>query len=152
MHDNCNPKRRKWNQIVDERAEFQWSKKFSPLEPQDPLGTFYDGCLTMLTQRTFREFEYSTRESPRVSAKISEVAMRPQNVFASFASGIIGEDSPYIKMKSYKGLDGAFASFRFLIPVVIAGGFKAYKMCISYKEKRLKILKQQKSYEVIDQR
>lgn len=87
-----------------------------------------------------------------ILAKISEVATHSQNVFASFAGGIIGEDSPYSKMKSYKGLDGAFASFRFrfLIPVVIAGSFKAYEMYISYKEEKLKILKQQKSYEVIE--
>ncbi|CAL9219685.1 unnamed protein product [Arabidopsis halleri] len=92
---------------------------------------FYNGCLTIVIQRAFREFVYSTRDRPIVRAKISTVASRSQSIFASFVGGIIGEASPYNKKKSYKGLDGAFATFQFLIPVAIAGGFKAYEIVIA---------------------
>ena len=109
-----------YGKLRKEKHNYVGDKEFCPLEPQDPLGYFYNGFITMTTQALFRELEFQSRHSPKFIDGCNKVATFTQNFVAKSTLVVIAEPSSYSKPMTFTGVGGMFAISRVAIPIGIA--------------------------------
>lgn len=127
----------KYRELRQEIKNFPYDKKYSPSEPQDPLGYFYNGLLTAATQVVFRSAEYLSRRNPGFVQGCNAVATTVQNRAAGFARQVIREESPYSSRRTYEGVGGMYAMSRFLIPALATLAYMGHSK-FSEKEAKTK--------------
>lgn len=113
-----------YGKLRKDKHNFQGDKEFCPLEPQDPLGYFYNGFITMSTQALFREVEFQSRNSPKFINGCNKFATLTHQVIAKSALVVIGEPSSYSKPMTFTGVGGIYAISRVVIPIGFALGLK----------------------------